>query len=964
MLQYMNVHIGRSVGTQKSILPHFTLVMLLLTVSAPQPISAQISEGGLPPSFNYSQDPQLRSAGRKTEVPVDFYIKDLQEVDNWRSSRQGAPLPIGKLIPVNYTPENAGAYTTFPGGERVWRLHLRAADAVAIMLYYKDFHIPEGGKLFIYSADKTQLLGAYTHNTHPTGGLFATEFVGGDELILEYLAPETGSEKPRIHISEIGYGYNLSALETLCGDAVSLRRSSSGSCMVDINCEEGLAWQDEKRSVCYMTQKIGDANYMCTGSLINNTAEDLAPLILTALHCAYDKDRIADESDLEQWQFYFHHEREGCGETSPPAQSKTMTGCKMLVGTGLKNGSDGMLLMLSRQIPETYNVYYNGWDRRNTPPLFGVSIHHPRGDYKKISTYDTPAKETTFNSTEFTAARSAHWNVTFRQTANGHGVTESGSSGSPLYNENKQLVGTLTGGNSSCASPEDLNIYGKMSAHWDHSTTAARMSAWLDPVGTGAETLPGRSYQKETKPAPTNLTVENQGHRILLRWIAPLQSTEETPVRYHIYRHNQRIGQATGLFFVDAMPISGSLVYSVSAVYADDTESPFVSATLSYVEYKAPFDLRAERMDNTGSEVKLTWRAPEYEQTIYWGTLNPVWVVGFDEPVFYYGHRWSSEEINPLHEKTLKAVRFVPVENNTYEIYISQGGDYVYRQPIETSTLNYSSMNTVMLNEPFTIDGARSLIVSIYVSRAGSQYPATCDDGPMVNGKGNIYSFDGTTWETLYDETNPGEHNYNFIISAIVSSERGGSSVYKKSVSDRIMEPLTHSRRATPVKTAFVAPYKSSLPSYDAIPIAFPEITSYRIYRSRSVYRDVDPSATHYIDKSTFASSFYYEISAFYGTVESEKSDKAYITTANNAENMASIADIYPTRFSASVSLKGYEAVTRVDIVSVSGKVCLAVNRPSGTIDTSSLAPGLYFFRIYGPNNQVLKVVRAVKISG
>jgi hypothetical protein len=701
---------------------------------------------------------------------------------------------------------------------------------------------------------------------------------------------------------------------------------------------------------------------------MNNTVEDFKPLILTAFHCAYDRDQLVDEKDMEQWSFYFHHEREGCDETSIQTVRKTMTGCKMLVNTGLENGSDGMLLELNQMIPESYDVFYNGWDRRNTPALSGVCIHHPQGDYKKISTYSTPAKETTFNSNEFTGSRSAHWNVIFRQTANGHGVTEGGSSGSPLYNENKLVVGTLTGGSSSCSLPEGLNLYGKMSYHWDHYKAAStRMDSWLDPTNSGVETLAGRFYHKVSKPVPINLTVENQGYSILLRWNAP-QSTE-TPLYYNIYRHNQKIGQATGFSFMDPNPVNGPLIYSVSAVYTGELESSFVSATLLYVEFKAPSDLRAERIMDTGNEVTLSWHAPAYEQTIYWGTMEPVWIVGFDNLTsFYYGQKWSSEEINPLHEKTIKAIRFAPMENNIYEIYISQG-DCVYRQPIESSSLNYADINTIGLNEPFTIDGSKSLIVAIYISYAGSKYPAVGDNGPAVNGKGNICSVDGENWETLYDEKEPDDFNYNFIVSVIVSSERG-SSVYK-SESDH-KETLKYSSRV-PVKTKFVTPYATtravsdaSALSYNAVPTAFPEITRYLIYRSSSVFKNVDdPSATHYTDKNPYLSiSSYYEISAFYGEFESEKSDKAYITTANNTENTEGIADIYPTRFSGSVNLNGFDAVTRVDIVSVSGKVCLAVNHPDRTIDTSSLAPGLYFFRIYGPNNQILKVVRAVKISG
>mgnify|MGYP000502627315 CR=1 FL=1 len=50
----------------------------------------------------------------------------------------------------------------------------------------------------------------------------------------------------------------------------------------------------------------------------------------------------------------------------------------------------------------------------------------------------------------------------FEQTANGHAVTEGGSSGSPLFNQNKQIVGTLSGGSSSCEKPNGAQKYVKI----------------------------------------------------------------------------------------------------------------------------------------------------------------------------------------------------------------------------------------------------------------------------------------------------------------------------------------------------------------------------------------------------------------------------------------------------------------------------------------------------------------------
>ncbi len=948
----MSIYRIMKFGLQK---PRFICLVSMLFFLSPH-IFAQISDGGLPPSFGYQQ--MLRKATAATKVPIDFYIEDLRETDNWQA-REGVPTPVANLVSVDYTMENSGYWTTLPGGERIWRLHLKAEDAVATMLYYKDFYIPEGGKLFIYSADKSQLLGAYTHHTHPSGGLFSTEFIGGEELILEYVASETSEETPRIYINEIGYGYNTAALRAFCNMTT---RSTSGTCMVNVNCEEGGAWQNEKKGVCHTIQKIGGKSYICTASLMNNTAEDFKPLILTAYHCAYGSSSYASSSDMEQWMFYFHLEREDCSNSSLPTVSKTMTGCKMLVNTGMAGGSDGLLLQLNDMIPENYDVFYNGWDRRGIAAVSGVSIHHPLGDYKKISTYSDPSKEYTFQSSEFTADTYAHWNVTFAQTENGFGVTEEGSSGSPLYNENKLVIGTLTGGNSTCLYRRGLNIYGKLSYHWNKYKTdsSTRMDVWFDPLNSGVETLAGR-FRKVLKPSPQNPKVVNLGQSISITWSAP--ESNETPKRYHVYRNNNKIGETTSLSFIDHDPVIGSLVYSVSAVYADEEESPFVTATISYIKYKAPSDLKAERPKEDSDQIQLSWNAPVYEQTIYWGTADPTYMVGFEgkRTPFYYGQKWSPSEISPLNGKTIKAVQFVPVEDNTYEVYISQG-ENTYRQSIETSSLEAREFNTINLKTPFVIDGSKSLIVSIYASVVGTDYPAVCDGGHAIDGKGNICSYDGNEWSKLYNDNDPDERDYNFIVTAIISSENGNLSGNSKSydVSERSSE-IAISTKNIQTRAAKLPLDDNAVSLRSSAPAAFPEITKYIIYRSGSPYKNMDASETTYTF-SDYVSTRYYEVSALYDDViESEKSDKAYITIVGTDYINASVS-ISPTRFSNYVSLKGYESVTRVDVVSVSGKICLVVNNPNETIDTSSLSPGLYFFRIYDKNNKQI-VIKAIKAN-
>lgn len=930
------------------------VICLIIMFFAPLRGVAQVSEGGLPPSFSYQQT--LRSAIMTTIVPVDFYIEDLRVTDNWRA-REGTPMPVGQLISVDYTMENAGHRTVLPGGENIWRLSLKAAGAVAMMLYYDDFYIPPGGKLFIYNADKSQVLGAYTQRTHPSGGLFATEFVGGDELILEYVESEISDEKPRIVIGEIGYGYNEAALRQFCNITT---RKTAAPCMVNINCEEGNAWQNEKKGVCFTIQRIGMIDYMCSASLMNNTAEDFKPLILTANHCALGARSYATEAEMQQWLFYFHKEREECDNSSLPVVSKTLTGCRLLAATGMAGGSDGMLLLLNEMVPEDYDVFYNGWDRSGVAANSGVCIHHPQGDYKKISTYETPIISYTFQSTEFTGDSHAHWNATFKETPNGYGVTEDGSSGSPLFNENKLVIGTLTGGNSTCTYPHWLNIYGKLSYHWDRYKTdsSTRMDVWLDPLGKNVQTLSGR-FHKILRSSPQELKVANLGNNISLTWKAP--ADDDDPIRYNIYRNNTKLEETTALFFLDEAPIEGSLVYSVSAVYENGEESAFAVVTISYVKYLPPSGLVAQRKGAMNNEVQLNWNAPLYEQTIFWGTTDKSYAIGYDDnPSFYYGQKWSVEEISPLHEKTITAIQFVPLSGNTYEVYISQG-ERSYKQAIKFSVSDSEDLYTVHLETPFVIDGTKSLIVSVYAATSRSGFPAVCDDGPVVDGKGNVVSFDGKEWGKLYKESSPGAYDYNFIVTAVVSSESGVLSAEQSNiVADRSAEIKISDFPVRPRISALSATMNElrSVSAQSSMPAAFPEVTKYRIYRSGSPHKEVSTSIQSYIDK-TMMNSYYYEVTAIYDNIESEKSNRANIFTVGT-DYLDTEIDIYPTRFSRIISLKGFDAVSRVEVFAVSGKRSLVVDHPDETIDTSSLSPGLYFFCIT-ENNGRQKVVKAIK---
>lgn len=443
-------------------------------------VYSQISYGGIPPG--YSQ-PELdhEIARIAVEAPdTESLLKEDELAGKW-----GAAPRVGVLLPVQISASESAYWKQLKDGSRQWRVRIHAEGAPALGLYYKDFYLPEGCSLFIYNALRTQLIGAFTHSNNHESGLFANELIAGEDLIVELIVPSHITEQPEFVISEVLYAYNKESTGFYgFGD--------SGACNVNINCSEGANWQDQKRGVVRLNTRVGSSVLMCTGSLINNTKFDFKPYLFTADHCARTGSGYASAQDLNQWLFYFNYESETCTNpaAAPPSVSMTGASLKANVGGGSSAmGSDFYLVLLNNNIPPSVNPYYNGWSRINSPADSGFCIHHPSGDIKKISTYTTPTINASWNAN----TPNMYWQVKWSATANGHGVTEGGSSGSPLFNKQGLIIGQLTGGESACNKLTSPDYYGKFAVSWESigSTPDKQLKPWLDPQNLGLNKLQG-----------------------------------------------------------------------------------------------------------------------------------------------------------------------------------------------------------------------------------------------------------------------------------------------------------------------------------------------------------------------------------------------------------------------------------------------------------------------------------------
>lgn len=429
----------------------------------------QIHSPGMPLSKGLSID----------EVPIVMLIADRQTE---QIPLEKQPLLAGFTIPFQAADHSKGKWTESEDGWLIWQIGITVPDANGLNVYFSNFNLGEGEKVFLYNEAYSEILGAFNHINN--GGQFATEFLPGVSIIIEYNTNKKYKELP-FAIREIGFSVLEVSSQQGFGD--------SGSCEVNVNCPEGENWQTEKRGVARILVKDGTQLFWCAGSLVNNTNLDGTPYFLTAKHCG----ETSSVSDYSDWVFHFNYEATDCESPVFEPQHQSLTGSQLLARSFTSNnsGSDFKLLLLDDEVPSNYKPYFNGWDHSGVGADLGTGIHHPQGDLKKISTFDDPLVSTNYNNST-PDENGKYWMVLWNETESGHGVTEPGSSGSPIFSEAGYIVGALSGGKASCSSPDLPDYYGKFSYSWasNGSDSARQLQPWLDPANTGVERLSGLSF--------------------------------------------------------------------------------------------------------------------------------------------------------------------------------------------------------------------------------------------------------------------------------------------------------------------------------------------------------------------------------------------------------------------------------------------------------------------------------------
>ena len=354
-----------------------------------------------------------------------------------------------------------GSWTDLADGSRLWVADVVSPGALGLRLHFSSVSLPKDAELAIWgdgearsfdfasAAGTAKAAAAEFHfGSAAARPEFWTGTIAGERAHLEYLVPPGAAREEELP-------FRLDNLQHVYRDPIADLAKAAGPCHNDVTCFP--QWGPLASAVSGIGTVGSGQGVWCTGQLLNISGKkpDFTPYWLTANHCL---DSPADASSAE---FFWNYQTSTCGGAAP-----SLFNVPSSVGATLLSThpiSDYTLLLIEGALPN--GLYFSGWTSKKVKdgtPV--VAIHHPSGDFKRISFGVKSAVGEC--AAGFPGVKTVHIDWT-------DAPTEPGSSGSGIFLASTgQLFGQLFGGPSSCSN-ETFDCYG------DFKTTFPRIKNFL-----------------------------------------------------------------------------------------------------------------------------------------------------------------------------------------------------------------------------------------------------------------------------------------------------------------------------------------------------------------------------------------------------------------------------------------------------------------------------------------------------
>ena len=378
---------------------------------------------------------QLPSKRYHLQLEIRNVTYTLPALDH-KSIAPTAPNQVGVNRPVEMSSQSVGKRFTNFDGTQLLVLAIKSPGAKHLRAHFANFDLRAGDEVYLHGpSDNSTFAGPY-RDTGPWGDKnFWSSSIDGDTLIIEY------------HIHSTPGSFRIPEISHIYSDPQAGPMFDVLGCEVDASCST-----DINKNAVGRILFIEDGNaFVCTGTLLNDSAMDNIPYFLTANHC------VSTQTVAQTVETYWFYQTSGCNSgVLRDDIGHSANGANLLV-TG--SSKDFTLLKLVDTPPA--GVVFAGWNSAT----FGVNtsvygLHHPGGftppdldSYLRRAQGTIVDLSTPCGATGLSSSYQVDWSV---------GLAETGSSGSGLWYAGR-LIGVLSCINADLSCTDRRALYSKFS---------------------------------------------------------------------------------------------------------------------------------------------------------------------------------------------------------------------------------------------------------------------------------------------------------------------------------------------------------------------------------------------------------------------------------------------------------------------------------------------------------------------
>jgi hypothetical protein len=340
------------------------------------------------------------------------------------------PNQIGVNRSVEVSPNTRAQKFVNPDGSQIIVLIIKSSGASGIGVHFRDFALADGEEVYVYGTGADSIVfGPFTDKGPWGSGELWSGTVDGDTVVIEFYK----------RTDENGQGFEIFEISHILAELDWRLRSNEPDvlfCEIDASCNR-VSEDDAVARIVFNN----NGPRVCTGTLLNNFAQDRTPYFLTANHC------VNSQAVAQTVEAYWFYQTTGCNSGVLQSWIHSPPGANLLATQGL---NDFSLLRLQNNAPG--GVFFSGWTSAAQPTGTGVfGLHHPDGYIPPtINSYLRRSTGSITNTNESCLGLVNGYEIGWTS-----GSAEPGSSGSGLWNSSHYLVGVLSCGPSppTCNSP-------------------------------------------------------------------------------------------------------------------------------------------------------------------------------------------------------------------------------------------------------------------------------------------------------------------------------------------------------------------------------------------------------------------------------------------------------------------------------------------------------------------------------